>query len=337
MAPPPPSSTELNFMQGSATAALCWVVYDIFLTFDREVELSVPVQTSWSISKVLFLFSRYHTLLALGCVVGTEHFVIHLNVTGGSRPLPPSFFAVSAPSLYPSSASNISRWYLGMSEILSILAGELMILIRINAVYGWSRRVVLLTLFLFCAVIGFVTTVITIVGGTKGLMGSTGNLTCLPNQANVPDVNIGRTHRMSRCTSMAVACIYIGLILQKATDVIEIEEVENGSNRIRKVSLLAAFRRSNFTPTLTLCLRDAAIYFAVAFGVLLLNLVLITVQNRYAQLGTPWSTRIFLNLKSMSLGHESDTGPTWSEFQRTSSVNFNANTVLRQSLEGGVG
>jgi hypothetical protein len=153
-------------------------------------------------------------------------------------------------------------------------------------------------------------------------MGSTGNLTCLPNQANVPDVNIGSKHIFlpSRLALLIIfwqcgkrthlyhyhcrnssdvkvhiygSCmwvlslsflldrhcntsnsylsvelsddwtfnigIYIGLILQKATDVIEIEEVENGSNRIRKVSLLAAFRRSNFTPTLTLCLRDAGI------------------------------------------------------------------------------
>jgi hypothetical protein len=34
----------------------------------------------------------------------------------------------------------MSRWYLGLTEVLSIMSGEFMILIRINAVYGWSRH-----------------------------------------------------------------------------------------------------------------------------------------------------------------------------------------------------
>ncbi|KAJ7664756.1 hypothetical protein B0H17DRAFT_298363 [Mycena rosella] len=56
---------------------------------------------------------------------------------------------VSSHRVSQTSNSLISRWYLGLTEVFSILAGELMILIRINAVYGWSRKIVLLTLFLF--------------------------------------------------------------------------------------------------------------------------------------------------------------------------------------------
>ncbi|KAJ7137405.1 hypothetical protein C8R43DRAFT_1132277 [Mycena crocata] len=57
-------SPQLSFLQGSAMSALTWVLYDAGLTLDREI-ISVW-RSSWSLSKVLFLFSRYHTIIALG-------------------------------------------------------------------------------------------------------------------------------------------------------------------------------------------------------------------------------------------------------------------------------
>ncbi|KAJ7112693.1 hypothetical protein C8R44DRAFT_856274 [Mycena epipterygia] len=61
-------SPTVSYLQGSArwctAAALTWVVYDVSLTFEREV-VSVW-RSSWSLSKILFLFSRYHTIIALG-------------------------------------------------------------------------------------------------------------------------------------------------------------------------------------------------------------------------------------------------------------------------------
>jgi len=222
-----------------------------------------------------------------------------------------------------------SRWYLGLTEVLSMLVGELLILIRINAVYGWSRTIIALTLFLFAAesVIGMVTTIVSILGGSKNLLGSTGILTCFPGQANIPDVNISMW-----CTSMTVACIYLYLVIQKATDVMQVVESVDGEAtfEFRRMPFLAVFRNSTMTPTLHRCLRDAALYFVVIFGVLLLNLVLILEHNRYAQLGTPWllatysvaSTRIFLNLKDMSLARELYSDATWSEFERSSGMEF---------------
>ncbi|KAJ7625941.1 hypothetical protein FB45DRAFT_1060534 [Roridomyces roridus] len=201
-------SPNVSFVQGSAISALTWVLYDLCLTVDREV-YSVW-RSAWSLSKCLFIFSRYHTILALGFflmeAIGTKHFTLPLAVGGG--PKSPSFYApcianlkVSIPLAYGSrestaasnsSTSIASRWYLGMTEIFSILTGELLILLRINSVYGWSRGVVVLTLFLFSAeaVIGIVTTVLSIAGGSKNLLGSTRILDCTPGQANIPDVNI---------------------------------------------------------------------------------------------------------------------------------------------------
>ncbi|KAF8193973.1 hypothetical protein K438DRAFT_1934727 [Mycena galopus ATCC 62051] len=61
-----------------------------------------------------------------------------------------------------------------------------------NAIYGWSRKMIVFTLFLFCGEneIGLVTTITSVSGGSKGLVGSTGILNCAPHQANVPDVNV---------------------------------------------------------------------------------------------------------------------------------------------------
>ncbi|KAJ7082308.1 hypothetical protein C8R44DRAFT_862625 [Mycena epipterygia] len=334
------SSPNVSYLQGSATAALTWVMYDVFLTFEREV-VSVW-RSSWSLSKILFLFSRYHTLIALGFFLmeatrswdGTFHTTTEYSEPPQctSRMYRPS----KRSSMTDDPSSLASRWYLGLTEVFSILVGEFLILIRINAVYGWSRKIVVLTLFLFCAeaVIGLVTTIFSIRGGSKGLLGSTGILTCMPNQANVPDVNISR-----RCTSMTVACIYIGLIIQKATDVIQVIDAADGQPK--KMSFLAAFRAAKMTPTLYLCLRDAVLYFVVIFGVLLLNLVLILQHNRYAQLGTPWllatysvaSTRIFLNLKDMTLTRHLYSGGTWSEFQQSSAMEFQMQSALRASQE----
>ncbi|KAJ7061655.1 hypothetical protein C8F01DRAFT_1138041 [Mycena amicta] len=64
-------------------------------------------------------------------------------------------------------------------------------------------------------------------------------------------------------------------------------------------------------------------------GVLLINLVLILVHDKYAQLGTAWllatysvaSTRIFLNLKDLTEPGAKYNESTWSQFQQNSVLN----------------
>ncbi|KAJ6477933.1 hypothetical protein C8R47DRAFT_645000 [Mycena vitilis] len=183
-------SSNPNFLQGSAT--LTWVVYDGWLNLDREIKFIWRAR--WSLSAILYLFSRYHTVLALGFflmeAIGTKHFTMPLGVSSINGIPPSSSFY--APCIANLKVSVASRWYLGLTEVVSILAGELLILLRINTLYGWSRNIVLFTLLLFCAetVIGLATTILSIMGGSKHLMGSTNILTCFPNQANVPDVNV---------------------------------------------------------------------------------------------------------------------------------------------------
>ncbi|KAJ7809843.1 hypothetical protein B0H14DRAFT_2864927 [Mycena olivaceomarginata] len=301
-----------NYLQGSAMAALTWVVYDVCLSLDREI-VSVW-RSSWSLSKILFLFSRYHTILSLG--------------------------------------AKASRWYIGLTEVFSILAGELLILIRINTVYGWSRKIVALTLFLFSGTdhrsssahyIGLVTTVISLLGGSGGLFGSRNILICGPDGANVPDVNL--------------ASVYIGLVIHKALDVLQDIEAADGRPGAHKVGLVAYFKSSRITlPILHRCLRDAALYFVVVFMVLLVNLILVVSHNRFAQLGSAWllatysvavrslpsmrttrrpvltssqSTRIFINLKELTLPANNYNGVTWSQFQQNSALELQLRSGLR--------
>ncbi|KAJ7061654.1 hypothetical protein C8F01DRAFT_144088 [Mycena amicta] len=202
------STGNPNFLQGSATAALTWVLYDVSLTWDRE--LKSVWRAPWSVSKVLFLLSRYHTLLALGFflmeAIGTKHFALPIEL-GHSAPINPEFLRPCIENL------KGSRWYLGLTEVLSIMAGEFLILIRINAVYGWSRPIVIVTLLLFAAesIIGLTTTIVSISGGSAGLFDSSWILTCTRGQNNIPDVNFSMW-----CTSLAVVCIYLLLIIYKS-------------------------------------------------------------------------------------------------------------------------
>ncbi|KAJ7090481.1 hypothetical protein C8R44DRAFT_818001 [Mycena epipterygia] len=326
-----------NFLQGNAIAAVTWVMYDVCLTLDRE--LSSVWRSSWSISKILYIFSRYHTIFALGFflmeAIGSKHFTLRIG-TGGPLPTNPDFWAPCRANL---PYSYVSRWYLGLTEVLSIMAGEFMILIRINAVYGWSRHVVLLTLFLFFAesVIGLTTTILSIRGGAKGLFDSTEILSCNARQGYIPDVNVSMW-----CTSMVVVGIYLILVAHKVKDIAHDDVIDGAEGQLtmKKVGHLFTFQTTNMTPTLHVCLRDAAIYFGVIFCVLLVNLVLVLVRDRYAYIGTPWllatysvaSTRIFLNLKELSAGARYNES-SWSKFQENSALEFSEMQSVTRTVD----
>jgi len=209
------------------------------------------------------------------------------------------------------------RSYIAGTEIFCVLVGEALILLRINALYGWERKWIILTVFLFMceSIVGIVTTVVTLVGGRGGLAGSTKILDCSPDAANVPDVNIAMW-----CTSLAVTCIYFAMIFRKTQTL----AAENS------LSMWQILHASELLPTIHLCLKDACAYFSVIFLVLLMNLVLITAHIGFAQIGTPYliatytvaSTRIFLNLKDLSRRSSHYNSATWSEFERTSVLDF---------------
>ncbi|KAF7327127.1 hypothetical protein MKEN_00289100 [Mycena kentingensis (nom. inval.)] len=185
--------------------------------------------------------------------------------------------------------------------------------------------VVVLTMLLFCAeaVVGLVTTVISLTGGTSALYASQNILDCTPAQRNLPDVNLA-----TWCTSMLVALTYLALILHRASDIAEVVEDAQGHTHVRRLPLREVIKgsRSRMTPMLVVCLRDAAFYFLVMLGAMTLNIYFIITQHRFAQMGTAWmfatysvaTTRIFLNLKNLAARETRYSSMTLSEFGRVS-------------------
>ncbi|KAJ7924351.1 hypothetical protein B0H13DRAFT_1863986 [Mycena leptocephala] len=183
---PPPSPVNLlrgpNALQGNALAALLWVMYDSTLTFDREI---------WSVWNFYFMETLMLDLPPASMHIGPEPCMRTLK-----------------PQRWPELHSRHCR-----TEIFCVLVGEALILLRINALYGWERKWIILTVFLFMyvdvssageSIVGIVTTVVTLVGGRGGLAGSTNILDCSPDAANVPDVNIAMW-----CTSLAVTLVLL--------------------------------------------------------------------------------------------------------------------------------
>ncbi|KAJ7051163.1 hypothetical protein C8F01DRAFT_1237384 [Mycena amicta] len=316
--PPPGPVSALhgpNALQGNALAALMWVAYDLGLTLDREV-WSVW-KTPWTITKFLYLFLRCNNLIALSFyfmeTLGTTPFIMMLSLPPANSGIPNDGCERAKEVLMA------GRGYIAATEVLALLVGEALILIRINALYGWARRWIILTVFLFLgeAIIAVVTTIITLLGGSNALSGSQNNLDCSSGASNLPDLNMA-----TWCTSIAVTCIYLSMLLCKALELAS----ENS------LSLFQIFDSPDLFPTVHLCLRDACIYFLVVLAVVVMNLVLTVAQLGYAQIGTPWliatytvaSTRIFLNLKDLTRRANAYNSATWSEFERASVLRFHS-------------
>ncbi|KAF8151971.1 hypothetical protein K438DRAFT_1864859 [Mycena galopus ATCC 62051] len=272
-----------NALQGNALAALIWI-------------RSIPVVGH----QMLYLFLRCNSLAALSFYF-METFRRYVDIP--SPPSPNSHFA-PGPSYCLRTLKRHGRpSYIASTEILCVLVGEALILLRINALYGWERRWVIFTAFLFLCNVGIVTTSVTLSGGSSSLSGSTGILDCTPAPLDVPDVNIGT------CTSLAVVCIYFAMIFRKTHSL----AVENS------MTMWQILWAADLLPTIHVCLKDACAYFMVGPP------HEPRINHRelgYAQVGTPSSTRIFLNLKYLSERSSQYNSATWSEFERASVLDF---------------
>ncbi|KAJ6587925.1 hypothetical protein B0H19DRAFT_1300263 [Mycena capillaripes] len=218
---------------------------------------------------------------------------------------PPSghntFISDPDPSQFPLTCSRLT-------EVFSILAGELLILIRINTVYGWSRKTE--------TVIGLVTTVISLLGGSKGLFGSTNIANCGPHRVNVPDVN--------------VASVYVGLVIHKALDVFQDIEAADGPPKAHKVGLVAYFKASRVTlPIFHLCLRDAGTGAAGKSDSGCIGQPLCTIGIGRLKVPRPQLAAGDLLGGELTLSAHKYNDATWSEFQENSALDFQLRSGLR--------
>ncbi|KAI5892405.1 uncharacterized protein SCHCODRAFT_02626086 [Schizophyllum commune H4-8] len=285
----------VDAFRGTATACMVWVIWDWLISLDREVR--AVWQEGRNLPKLLYVFIRYHTI---GAMIFYFHHSLYkidfqlINLEEVSDHLLSHCLA--------DAKRNISyRWYMAITQILSITVGEALVLLRINALYGWSRRLMSFTVALFVAeaVVGIVTTCITLTGGSEALLGSSEVLNCTADAKNMSDVNIAMW-----CTSMIVVCVYFVLVVLKTSSYLREIMITRG-----RYPLLALARNPQAAPALYTCVRDASMYFLLAFTCVLMNLLLNLLHSPYVQVGSPWlvatygvtSSKIFLNLKEVGL------------------------------------
>ncbi|KAL1728156.1 hypothetical protein EV714DRAFT_253030 [Schizophyllum commune] len=275
--PRPGEVLPVDAFRGTATACMVWVIWDWLISLDREL---------------LYVFIRYHTIGAM--IFYFHHSLYKID-----------FQLINLEEVSDQLLSrNISyRWYMAITQILSITVGEALVLLRINALYGWSRRLMSFTVALFVAhanaQVGIVTTCITLTGGSEALLGSSGVLDCTADAKNMSDVNIAMW-----CTSMIVVCVYFALVVLKTSSYLREIMITRG-----RCPLLALARNPQAAPALYTCVRDASMYFLLAFTCVLMNLLLNLLHSPYVQVGSPWlvatygvtSSKIFLNLKEVGL------------------------------------
>uniref|UniRef100_D8Q4Z3 DUF6533 domain-containing protein n=1 Tax=Schizophyllum commune (strain H4-8 / FGSC 9210) TaxID=578458 RepID=D8Q4Z3_SCHCM len=281
----------VDAFRGTATACMVWVIWDWLISLDREVR--AVWQEGRNLPKLLYVFIRYHTIGAMIFYFHHSLYKIDFQLINLEE---------VSDHLLSRTQRNISyRWYMAITQILSITVGEALVLLRINALYGWSRRLMSFTVALFVAeaVVGIVTTCITLTGGSEALLGSSEVLNCTADAKNMSDVNIAMW-----CTSMIVVCVYFVLVVLKTSSYLREIMITRG-----RYPLLALARNPQAAPALYTCVRDASMYFLLAFTCVLMNLLLNLLHSPYVQVGSPWlvatygvtSSKIFLNLKEVGL------------------------------------
>ncbi|KAL1756775.1 hypothetical protein FB107DRAFT_260715 [Schizophyllum commune] len=285
----------VDAFRGTATACMVWVIWDWLISLDREVR--AVWQEGHNLPKLLYVFIRYHTI---GAMIFYCHHSLYkidfqlINLEEVSDHLLSHCLADA--KLHPPLRNISYRWYMAFTQILSITVGEALVLLRINALYGWSGRLMALTVALF---VGIVTTCITLTGGSGALLGSEEVLNCTADAKNMSDVNIAMW-----CTSMIVVCVYFALVVFKTSSYLREIMITRG-----RYPLLALARNPQAAPALYTCVRDASMYFLLAFTCVLMNLLLNLSHSPYVQVGSPWlvatygvtSSKIFLNLKEVGL------------------------------------
>ncbi|KAI4520752.1 hypothetical protein K525DRAFT_270502 [Schizophyllum commune Loenen D] len=286
----------VDAFRGTATACMVWVIWDWLISLDREIR--AVWQEGRNLPKLLYVFIRYHTI---GAMIFYFHHSLYkidfqlINLEEVSDDL------LSKETNETRTEKYILSMVHGDASILSITVGEALVLLRINALYGWSRRLMSFTVALFVAeaVVGIVTTCITLTGGSEALLGSSGVLDCTADAKNMSDVNIAMW-----CTSMIVVCVYFALVVLKTSSYLREIMITRG-----RYPLLALARNPQAAPALYTCVRDASMYFLLAFTCVLSNLLLNLLHSPYVQVGSPWlvatygvtSSKIFLNLKEVGL------------------------------------
>jgi len=114
---------DARIVDYAGVAATAWILHDIVITFADEVEY--VWSTPWSVPKVCFLLSRYGAALAIPSIsFGATKWTALRDDTAFDRNL-----CISV------------AFYKAIAGMLLEMSVEIVMLLRVNALYGNNRRI----------------------------------------------------------------------------------------------------------------------------------------------------------------------------------------------------
>ncbi|KAG6811665.1 hypothetical protein H0H92_006378 [Tricholoma furcatifolium] len=193
-------------------------------------------------------------------------------------------------------------WFIGYNgPVLSTAVGEFLLLARVNALYGFNRKVMVVTslLYLLETSLSFATVAIQV-----------SSISVLPRTSATPVPGCLATSPpriklslIAWIVALVLTLVLFSMSLFKFYDSMAFFE-EHSRSKFKTI-----FRASRIMPTLSLFIRDNSFFFFCAFNLHLLNLIFIVVlaDRPLQQIGTAWimagyavmSSRLMLNIRHM--------------------------------------
>jgi len=246
-------------MKYTTAAFLTILFYDHMITLDKEVETIWPLP--WRFPKILFLINRY--------------LIPPLMLVNVSVSL--TFAPTSKSCLF------VFRW-IGFPVILALVTVELMLILRVLALYPHNKKVLVLLVVLF-------------IGNIIGFLVIGVHLVHQMTETQSPDRQI-----FSGCRRTPPPLLYTEWIPSVVFESVVI---------ILTLYKALAYRR--YIPALRVLARDSMIYFSIMFSFLMLNVLFARVirdslRGMWVQPATLVSclavARMTLNIRKLSSDHE---------------------------------
>ncbi|KAJ7289537.1 hypothetical protein C8J57DRAFT_1493969 [Mycena rebaudengoi] len=243
--------TAEDKFKSNLSTTLTWAAYELLLNFPSET--STVWKAKWSIPKVLYLALRYYGLANLGFYV-----------------------AVSTSFHAPFKICQGWFYYLAISTSMPTLLGEALMFVRINALYGLDRKMIIFTSLLYTIqIVSFWGPGLAIASNRIAIRRPPGNPLpgCLSGIAPSSRLRLSLFYSIP---AIIIPCLYFLLTLAKF---LRLVTLSRDAGRVRGIAPLFGLRST--APTIHLFVRDGAFYFLLGFVVQMLNMIVnLTIPTR---------------------------------------------------------
>lgn len=254
----------------STAAAMSWVAYDIVLTFGEEIEFIWKAK--WSLPKCLYIAARYYGLITL---------IVYIAVTLLSNP--------------SETLCGAWQWFIGLGVIFFVAVVDLILLLRIDALYGRKKKVFIPLLILYIVEVALATSV-GIVVIKQTVQFSKPAYIPITGCYNKPPAHVVL---YAWIPSLVIAWIFYGLTVYRLFKELKIQSW---------FTLTAASGGDHAASMIHIFFRDGSIWFGLAFSVVLITVVFQAVGGVLVALGPQWlcatysvlGSRLILNLRTAS-------------------------------------